>query len=124
MAESPDERHRLVEQLASIRLDINRQATLVRQDLDLKRHVANSIRKHAWGWVSFAAIFGWLLSRLPARKKKIYIHASSTDGKLPKAKKGFRAGLVLLAWNIAWSIGKPLLTAYLTRKFEAKAKVG
>jgi hypothetical protein len=113
-----------VEQLASIRLDINRQATIVRQDLDLKRHVANSIRKHTWGWVSFAAIFGWLLSRLPARKKKIYIHASSTDGKMPKAKKGFRAGLVLLAWNVAWSIGKPLLTAYLARKFEAKAKVG
>jgi hypothetical protein len=124
MAESPNERHRLMEQLASVRLDISRQATIVRQDLDLKRHVANSIRKHTWGWVSFAAIFGWLLSRLPARKKKIYIHASSTDGKLPKAKKGFRAGLVLLAWDAVWSIGKPLLTAYLTRKFEAKGKVG
>ena len=26
-----------------------------------------------------AAIFGWLLSRLPARKKKIYIHASDSQ---------------------------------------------
>jgi hypothetical protein len=124
MAESHDERHRLVEQLAGIRLDINRQTALVREDLDFNRHVTRSIQKHTWGWVSFAAIFGWLLSRLPARKKKIYIHTASTDGKPPKAKKGLRAGLILLAWNAAWSIGKPLITSYLTRKFEAKGKAG
>jgi hypothetical protein len=124
MAESHDERHRLIEQLASLRLDLNRQTAVVREDLNLKRHVQNSIRKYSWGWVSFAAMFGWLLSRLPARKKKVYLHAlPSGNGKRPKVGKGVVAGLVLLAWNAAWALGKPLLTAYLTKRFSAREKV-
>src|SRR5580700_8861717 len=124
MADSQNEKERITSKLAGVRTALSDQSLLVRRNLDVGRQMSDSVRRNSWAWMSMAAIFGWLLSRLPARKKKIYIHASSTDGKLPKAKKGFRAGLVLLAWDAVWSIGKPLLTAYLTRKFEAKGKVG
>jgi hypothetical protein len=120
MAQPDDEKRQLIEQLANTRLELNQHAAIVRSDLDVNRRVSNSIRKHTWGWVGFAAIFGWLLSRLPARKKKIYIHASSTDGRPPKPKKSFGAFFLGQAWNVGWTIAKPLLTAYLAKRIAEK----
>jgi hypothetical protein len=80
--------------------------------------MSNSLRKHSWGWISLAAIFGWILSRLPARKKKIYIHTSNTE-KHPRE----RGGVMKHIWKGIWSIAKPVLTAYLTTKIGEKAKL-
>jgi hypothetical protein len=68
--------------------------------------------------MSMAAIFGWLLSRLPARKKKIYINASDSE----KVK---RRGIGLSGhiWKGAWSIAKPVITAYLTTRIAEKIKI-
>ena len=122
MAQLQDEKKRIIEQLAGMRVEINNHATNVRENLNVNRRVSESIRKHSWSWLSIAALFGWLLSRLPARKKKIYIHASSTTDKPPK--KGVsNSGLILHAWKAAWSIANPLLTAYLTRKIAQKVKL-
>jgi len=67
--------------------------------------------------MSLAAIFGWLLSRLPARKKKIYIDTSNS--KKPKSR---GIGLAGHMWNVAWSITKPVITAYLTSRIAAAVK--
>jgi hypothetical protein len=115
MVQSENEKKRLIEQLAKIRVELNNHAANVREDLNVNRRISASIRKHPWSWLSIAAILGWLLSRLPARKKKIYIHTSSTSGKLPK-KRGDNSGLALHAWKAMWLITKPLLTAYLAKK--------
>jgi hypothetical protein len=80
--------------------------------------MSNSLRRHSWGWISLAAIFGWILSRLPARKKKIYIHTSDAE-KRPRE----RGGVMKQIWKGIWSIGKPVLTAYLTKKIGEKAKL-
>jgi hypothetical protein len=119
MAEADGEKSRIIAELAGTRFEINTHLAHARVDLDVKKRVSDSIRQHSYGWMTIAAIFGWLLSRIPARKKKIYIHASSTTAKVVK-KEASRAGWALLAWNAAWSIGKPLLTAYLARRMERK----
>jgi hypothetical protein len=118
MADSQDERKRIVGELAQIRVSLTEQTLLLRRNLDVGQHMSNSLRKHSWGWVSVAAIFGWILSRLPARKKKIYINTSNAE-KRP----GERGGVMKLIWKGIWSVVKPVLTVYLTRKISEKAKL-
>jgi hypothetical protein len=118
MAEPQDEKQRIVLELARTRSQVGEQSLLVRRNLDFSQHLANSVREHSWGWMGFAAMFGWILSRLPARKKKVYIQSTNSQ----KQKRG-GGGLLKLVWNGAWSIAKPLLTAYLTKKIAQKVRI-
>ena len=79
MADPQGERKRIAAELARMRIELSDQFLLVRRDLDVGRRMSDSLRKHSWGWMSVAAIFGWLLSRLPARKKKIYVQTTSSE---------------------------------------------
>jgi hypothetical protein len=118
MAESQDERKRIAEELARTRAALTDQALLLRRNLDVGRRMSKSVREHSWAWVTFAAIFGWILSRLPARKKKIYIHA--TDSNKPTRRDG---GFLMQIWKGIWSIVRPVLTTYLTKKIGQQIKI-
>src|ERR1700722_3306490 len=99
MADSPDERKRIIAEIARRRVELRDQSLLVRRNLEVGRRMSESVRDHSWSWMSLAGIFGWLLSRLPARKKKIYIH--TTDS----AKKGASGeGFLVQVWKGVWSI--------------------
>jgi hypothetical protein len=117
MADSQDDRKRITEELARKRVELSDQSLLLRRNLDVGRRMSDSLRKHSWGWMSLAAIFGWLLSRLPARKRKIYIHSANSEKREKRSH-----GLLLNIWKGAWSIAQPLITAYLTKKIAEKAK--
>jgi hypothetical protein len=117
MADSQDETKRIAAELARIRVQLSDESLLLRRDLDVGRRMSESVREHSWGWMSLAAIFGWLLSRLPARKKKVYIH--TTD---PSKRVTYREGFMTQVWKGVWSITKPLVMAYLTKKIADKAK--
>jgi hypothetical protein len=117
MADSQDETKRIAAELARIRVELNDQSLLLRRDLDVGRRMSESVRDHSWGWMSLAAIFGWLLSRLPARKKKIYIHTTDSAKRVAN-----HEGFMTQVWKGVWSITKPLIMAYLTKKIADKAK--
>ncbi len=72
MAESPNEKQRIGTALSATRAELNTLFLLVRQNLDIRRYLLESRKKHIWNWMTVAAIVGWILSRLPARKQKIY----------------------------------------------------
>jgi hypothetical protein len=118
MADPQNEKERIAADLARVRSALSDQSLLVRRNLDVGRHMLDSVRRHSWGWISMAAIFGWLLSRLPARKKKIYIDTS--DSQKAKSRK---IGLLGHIWKGAWSIAKPVITAYLTTRIAEKMKI-
>jgi hypothetical protein len=117
MADSQDETKRIAAELARIRVQLSNESLLLRRDLDVGRRMSESVREHSWGWMSLAAIFGWLLSRLPARKKKIYIHTTDSAKRVAN-----HEGFMTRVWKGAWSITKPLIMAYLTKKIADKAK--
>jgi len=121
MADSQDQRSRIVAELARQRAELSNQSLVVRQNLDFGRRMIDSVRKHSWSWMSLAAMFGWLLSRLPARKKKIYINAASSEKLKPKPKP--KEGLMVQIWKGMWSIAKPLVVAFLTKKIAEKANI-
>ena len=118
MADSQDERKRIIAELARRRVELSEQSLLVRRDLDVGRRMSDSVRRHSWVWMSGAAIFGWLLSRLPARKKKIYVQAANSE-----KSKSRHQGFVAQIWRGMWSIAKPVIVAYVTKRIAEKAKI-
>ena len=82
----------------------------LRRALDMKQHILESIKNHPWEWISGAAILGWLLSRLSARKKRI-----SIDSPSQRPVKNRADGPLRKLWREAWKISKPLIAAYVSK---------
>jgi hypothetical protein len=118
MADPQNEKERIAAKLARARTQLSDESLLLRRNLDFGGHLSDSVRRHSWGWMSIAAIFGWILSRLPARKKKVYIDISD-----PKKTKSRGIGLSGHIWKAAWSLAKPVITAYLTSRIAEKMKI-
>ena len=114
MAESLNERQQIATALFATRAELKALFLRVRQNLDIRRYLLESQKKDLWVWMAVAAISGWILSRLPARKQKIYIRSSE--------KRLGGGGLLRPVWNGGWAITKPLLAAYLTKTIAGKVK--
>jgi hypothetical protein len=118
MARTCDKREQITAGLTGVRIQLQDQILLLRRNLNVGHHILESIRNHPWEWMSVTAIFGWLLSRVPVRKKRIYIYSSRQEqvkshgnGPLGKLCKG------------AWKSSKPLIAAYLAKKLAEQAKM-
>jgi hypothetical protein len=96
---------------------VENETSHLRRKLDMKKHFLESIKNHPWQWASCAAIFGWLLSRIPARKKRVYIDNSSQKS-IKRPDKGFLSKL----WREVWQFSKPMLATYLAKLLAEKAK--
>ena len=117
MAETHHKKQQITAALAGVRIQLQNELSLLQRKLNVGKHILEAIRNHPWEWFSSAAIFGWLLSRIPARKKRIYVHSSSqkqvkSRGNLPLGK----------LWKGAWNIFKPLIAAYFAKTLAEKAK--
>ena len=117
MAEALHKKQQITAALTELRLQVQNEVAHLRRSLDMKKHILESIKNHPWEWASCAAILGWLLSRIPARKKRIYIDSSSqkpltrrADGPLGKL------------WREVWKISKPLIAAYVAKLVGEQAK--
>jgi hypothetical protein len=117
MAKDQDAKHRIVEELAATRLELSAAGSIVKAQVNIPARVSTSLRRHSWTWISLAAIVGWILSRLPWRGKKVYLEGAGRSRlKREKARSGRRWDLGWAVWDGVWTVAKPLLTAYLTRK--------
>jgi hypothetical protein len=108
---------RLSEELANTRTQLRDRLLLLRRDSDVGRHIVRSIEGHTFEWVTVAFISGWLLSRLPARKKKIYYYSPDQEpGKGGSHKKKNKL------WKMVWNTSKPLIAAYLAKEVAERVK--
>jgi hypothetical protein len=110
MAETHHKKQQIRAALTALRIEVQNESSLLRPKLDMKQHFLESIKNHPWEWAGCAAIFGWLLSGIPTRKKKVYIDTSSQ--KVVK-----RRGLEPLGklWKEVWQFAKPIIAAYLAK---------
>jgi hypothetical protein len=118
MAGTHDKKQQIRAALAEVRIQLQTHLLLLRRNLNVGHYILESIRNHPWEWISGAAIFGWLLSRVPARKKRIYLHSSSQE-----QVKSHGKGPLDKLWKGAWKMSKPLMAAYLAKKLMEKAKI-
>jgi hypothetical protein len=110
MAETHHNKQQITAALTALRIQMQNEASFLRRQLDMTQHFQESIKNHPWEWASCAAIFGWLLSGIPARKKRIYIDSSSE-----KPVKGRDKGLLRKLWREVWKFSKPMIAAYLAK---------
>jgi hypothetical protein len=114
MAAGNDEKRRIVEELERTRGDLAGVGVELRGQLDFQRRLSVAWQKNRWVWLSFIGLFGWVLSRLPRRTKKIYLDKGGTRVRPPT--KSFASTIAGHLWSVAWSVAKPALTAYLAQK--------
>jgi hypothetical protein len=117
MAQTHHQKQQLTAALTALRIQVQKETSLLRRKLDMKRHVLESIKNHPWEWASCAAIVGWLLSRLPVRKKRVYIDSSSQK---PVTRRG--QGPLGKLWREVWQFSKPMIAAYLAKLLAEHAK--
>ena len=103
--------------LTALRIQVQNEASRLRHKLDMKQHFLESIKKHPWEWASCAAMVGWLLSRLPVRKKRVYLDSSSQK---PVKRRGI--GPLGKLWREVWQFSKPMIAAYLAKLLAEHAK--
>ena len=89
-------------------------AAEMKQKLDVGARVKSSYGKHPGLWNAGAAILGFLLARIPARKKVVYVERSTgeTLGSAGKGGNGFLWGAVKMAAGLA----KPLVSMLASQK--------
>jgi hypothetical protein len=117
MAEAHHKKQQITAALTAVRIQVQNEASRLRRTLDMKQHFLESIKNHPWEWTSGAAICGWLLSRVPAREKRIYIHSASQE-----PMKVRKAGPLGKLWRGFWKLSKPIIAAYLAKLLAEKAK--
>jgi hypothetical protein len=118
MSGIPDKKQSITAGLTQRRIQLQNERSLLKRKLDMKQHILESIKSHPWKWASGAAIFGWLLSRIPARKKRIYIHSSSE-----KPIKRRDNGPLGQLWREVWKFSKPVIASYLAKLLADNAKM-
>jgi hypothetical protein len=117
MAETHRQKQQITAALTEVRIQVQNEILHLRHSLNLKQHVLESIKKYPWEWTSCAAIFGWLLAGLPARKQRIYIHSSGKK----RAKSRLDRPLAKL-WKEVWKISKRLMAAYIAESITVQSK--
>ncbi|HWB58769.1 MAG TPA: hypothetical protein VG733_04720 [Chthoniobacteraceae bacterium] len=122
MAEYSHDKAALIAQLEKARSEFDRSLAGVRHDADVGAHLKHSFSRHKAAWIGSAGIAGWLLSRLPARKKEVVIHKEG-NGKAGKAAKDFiDAGLILSILKTLFSIFRPYIMRFATKKISDFSK--
>ena len=119
MAPVNDEKRRIIEELERTRGDLAGASVGLRGQLDFQRRLSVTWQKNRWVWLSFVALLGWVLSLLPRRTKKIYLDKGGARVRPPG--KSFAGTIAGHLWSVAWSVAKPAVIAYLTRKMAKKA---
>jgi len=114
----PDNKAELIAQLARARGQFAASYEALRRDADIAAHLKHSFAAHKSAWIGSAGIAGWLLSRIPARKKKVIVQ----KGREKEIKEIAGAGLALTILKMLFTLLRPVIMAFASRKIADIAK--
>jgi hypothetical protein len=75
-----DKKQPITATLAGLRTKLQNEWSQLERDLNMREHILKSIKNHPWEWAGCASLFGWLLSRIPVRKKRSIFTAQVKSG--------------------------------------------
>ena len=101
----------LAADLDRARAALARNFDALRQDMDVGTHLKGSFHKHKTAYIGGATVFGLLLSKLPPRKKKVYVEKKS-KGIVKDAEK---AGLWLVLLEFMFKALRPFITSLVAK---------
>ena len=114
----PDRKAELIAELEWSRIELAQSVRAVHADLDVATRFKHSVVQQKTVWLGGAALAGWLLSRLPGRKKKQQPHAAlpPPSGASGWVKEAGQTSIWLAILNALFNLFKPILTTFATRK--------
>jgi hypothetical protein len=111
MAE-PHVKIELAAELERARAKMARGVDALRYDLDVSTHLKNSFHEHKAAYIGGATFFGLLLSKLPSRKKKIYVERKSKKA----VKEVEKAGIWLVLLQFLFNTFRPAITSLISKQ--------
>jgi hypothetical protein len=104
----------LIAEIENARLRLRSGLEEFRRQTDVPARMKNSFTENKTLWLSGAGVAGWILSRLPARKKKVKVYVDKkSDGKIKElAEAGLIAGLLKFLFTLL----RPAITSFATQK--------
>jgi len=84
----------------------------LRHDLDLGTHFRQSFHENKAAYIGGATFLGLLLSKLPARRKKVYVDQKSRNG----IKDAGKAGIGLILLEFLFKTMRPMLTSLISKQ--------
>ena len=114
----------ILAEIARSRAAIATDSAMVRAELDLTKHIKNSVKMRPFAWLGGAAALGYILAGPKTRTKTVIKTVKDTrEGKTDGVKKRPRTflGILFGLFKLAVPFLKPLVTAYATRRLGAFA---
>ena len=99
-------------ELAAARSQFGRNWLAIKEDANIPMRFRKSVRERKVFWISAATVIGFVLSRLPARKKEVLVDAKSRK----KIKHRKKSGVLMTLAKLSLGFLKPMITAYATKK--------
>lgn len=104
--QADQDKRAVVAELAAARERIASTGDALRHSFDFATRASESFKRHKPAWIGGAAILGFVLSKLPARKKTVFVEQAT--GRVLGA--AGRLGAVFSAVKFAVSFARPLLS--------------
>ena len=123
MADPVEDKDSLAERLEEDREEMAIQVSELKEDYNVLNRLRASIQTYPWCWVMSAALTGFLLSRLPARRKEVYLSPNPIRSRplreirAPASNKDEPRVLSKL-----WSLAKPIISTYLGRELYKRVR--
>ena len=111
MAE-PSVKVALAADLERARARLGRHIEALRRDLDVPTHLKHSFHQNKAAYIGGATFLGLILSKLPARKKKVYVERKSKDA----VREVEKAGIWLMLLQFLFKTFRPMLTSLVAKQ--------
>jgi hypothetical protein len=79
MAGPVEDKGSLTERLDDDRQKMAVQVSELKEDYNVPRLLRGSVQKYPWSWIMGAVLVGFLFSRLPARRKEVYLRSEPSQ---------------------------------------------
>jgi hypothetical protein len=123
MADPIEDKGFLTERLEEDRHQMASQVSELKKDYNVANRLRVSVQKYPWPWIMGAVLTGFLFSRLPARRKEVYLWSDplqrrpSREVHPPPGKKDASRPA-----HKIWSLVKPIISAYVGRELYRRVK--
>lgn len=122
MADPIKDKDSLTERLEEDRQKMALQVSEIKKDYNVPNRLRTSIQKNPLAWAIGALVSGFLISRIPARRKKIYVWSESSRPKPPRELSPAVSKRAESRTSKLWSLAKPVISAYLGREIYKRVK--
>jgi hypothetical protein len=123
MAEPVEDKDFLAERLEEDRQKMAVQVSELKVDYNVPRRLRASVQKYPWPWVMGAVLTGFLLSRLPSRRREVYLSPDPVrssrvrEVRIPASNKDETRAV-----NKLWSLAKPIISTYIGRELYKRVR--